>query len=365
MNITRPTLVLNKTICLRNIEIMAEKAKRHHVLLRPHFKTHQSIEIGRWFRNYGVKCITVSSVNMGHYFASDGWDDITIAFPFNSLEYEGLNNLTTKARVNIVLDNTHSANLLQGKLNSEVGVFIKITTGFKRVGISHNAFNEINEMLESINLNPQFSFKGFITHAGHTYETKSKNEIQNIQFDALHKMQKLKLAYQSKYPDLLISIGDTPGCSVSEYFQGADEIRPGNFVFYDLTQHQLGACNIDDIAARMICPVISKQAYQNEIVIYGGAIHFSKDRITNIDGKALYGRVVINCNNEHKLLGTSEYLCRLSQEHGVIKVSPDTFSKVKVGDLVEIIPVHSCLTAHSMGSYTTIKGEHISMMERI
>lgn len=365
MNIIRPTLVLNKTVCLRNIEIMAEKAKRHRVVLRPHFKTHQSIEIGRWFRNYGINCITVSSVKMGQYFASDGWNDITIAFPFNSLEYEGLNDLTTKAKVNIVLDNTYSAKLLQGKLKSEVGVFIKITTGFKRVGISHNALNEINQLLENIHQNPLLQFKGFIAHAGHTYETKSKNEIQNIQFDSLQKMQKLKLVYQSKYPGLLISIGDTPGCSVSEYFHDADEIRPGNFVFFDLKQHQLGACNIDDIAVRMYCPVISKQAYQNEIVIYGGAIHFSKDHIINIDGKALYGRVIINCNNERKLLGTLEYLCRLSQEHGIIKVSPDTFSKVNVGDLLEIIPVHSCLTAHAMGSYTTNKGEHISMMERI
>jgi len=110
--------------------------------------------------------------------------------------------------------------------------------------------------------------------------------------------------------------------------------------------------------------VISKQSYQNEIVIYGGAIHFSKDWIVNIDGKPLYGRVVIQNNQEKRLLPNTEYLSRLSQEHGVIRVSPDTFRKVEIGDIVEIIPAHSCLTAHAMGSYVTNKGEYISMMER-
>jgi D-serine deaminase-like pyridoxal phosphate-dependent protein len=36
----------------------------------------------------------------------------------------------------------------------------------------------------------------------------------------------------------------------------------------------------------------------------------------------------------------------------------------KVGDLVEILPVHSCLTANLMGHYITAEGEFIEMMPR-
>jgi D-serine deaminase-like pyridoxal phosphate-dependent protein len=364
MIINKPTLVLNKTICLRNIELMAEKARRHNVELRPHFKTHQSVEIGRWFKDFGVSKITVSSVQMARYFNADGWDDITIAFPFNTLQTDELNALGENCHINIVVDNIESIKLLTQELKVDVGIFIKITTGFKRVGISNSATQEIDSLIKEIGTISQLRFKGFITHAGHTYESKSKNEVQNIQFDALQKMQKLKATFIKRFPGLIVSIGDTPGCSVSEYFQGADEIRPGNFVFYDLMQHNLGSCNIDDIAVRLHCPVISKQSYQNEIVVYGGAIHLSKDHIINIDGKPLYGRVVITSQNERKLLCNAEYVCRLSQEHGIIKVSPATFQKVNVGDIVEIIPVHSCLTAHCMGNYLTTKGETITMMER-
>ena len=54
MDIVRPTLVLDKDTCLRNIERMAEKAKSKNLIFRPHFKTHQSSIIGNWFRDFGV-----------------------------------------------------------------------------------------------------------------------------------------------------------------------------------------------------------------------------------------------------------------------------------------------------------------------
>jgi len=82
-DITRPTLLLDEERARRNVERMAVKAGRSGVLFRPHFKTHQSAQIGGWFRERGVSKITVSSVKMAEYFAGQGWDDITIAFPAN------------------------------------------------------------------------------------------------------------------------------------------------------------------------------------------------------------------------------------------------------------------------------------------
>ena len=364
MNIVRPTLVLNKTICLQNIELMLEKAKRHHLRFRPHFKTHQSIEIGRWFRQLGVKCITVSSVSMAKYFAGDGWDDITIAIPFNVHETDDLNELLLGSQINILVDCAETVTHLAGKLKHPVGVLIKISTGYNRSGISFSSYSNIDLVLNVIHSNSNLVFKGFLTHSGHTYNALSRNEVQNIQFDTVQKMGQLKRVYIKKYPDLEISIGDTPGCSISENFQGIDEIRPGNFVFYDLIQQSLGACNIDDIAVRMHCPVISKQQSRNEIIIYGGAIHFSKDWLQHIDGKPNYGRIVIKQNNENILLSQTSYLSRLSQEHGVLKVTSKEFRMINLGDIVEIIPVHACLTAHAMGQYVTTKGETITMMNR-
>ncbi len=362
MEFVRPTLLLDKDICLKNIERMAEKAKSKKLIFRPHFKTHQSAIIGDWFRKYGVEAITVSSVQMATYFSYHGWTDITIAFPVNFHEINQINKLSQEISLNIVVENKESINYLNKFLKFPVGVFIKIDTGFNRSGILAGRYNTIDGLLKFINENKHLQFKGFLSHTGHTYNAKSRHEIFNRHFDALLKMRSLKNHYKKKYPNMLVSIGDTPSASICENFEGVDEIRPGNFVFYDLMQYQLGVCHFDDIAVRLVCPIVAKHPSRNEVVIYGGAIHISKDSITNIDGKELYGQIVINKNDKKVLLDERNYLCKLSQEHGIIKATHKDFNDLNIGDWIEIIPVHSCLTANLMGKYTTTNGETIPMM---
>jgi D-serine deaminase-like pyridoxal phosphate-dependent protein len=84
--IQKPTLLLSRQRAMANIEKMAQKALHSGVRFRPHFKTHQSAQVGEWFREFGVEAITVSSVEMALYFAQHGWRDITIAFPVNLLD---------------------------------------------------------------------------------------------------------------------------------------------------------------------------------------------------------------------------------------------------------------------------------------
>jgi D-serine deaminase-like pyridoxal phosphate-dependent protein len=45
-------------------------------------------------------------------------------------------------------------------------------------------------------------------------------------------------------------------------------------------------------------------------------------------------------------------LIRLSQEHGIISADIQTQARINYGDFLEIIPVHSCLTANLMLSNT-------------
>jgi D-serine deaminase-like pyridoxal phosphate-dependent protein len=364
LEITRPTLVVDKEICLQNIERMTLKAAKYNLRLRPHFKTHQSAKIGEWFKLFGVDAITVSSVKMAEYFAANGWKDITIAISLNLLEIENINRLAASIKLNVLLENREAALALAKRTSSAVGVFIKIDTGYNRTGIPSSRTNLIDSILETISSNKKITFKGFLSHTGHTYQAKSTNEIFSRHFDALLKLKTLKKLYKKEYPKLEISMGDTPSASICSNFDGVDELRPGNFVFYDLMQHSLGVCQMEDIAVKVVCPVLAKHISRNEIVIYGGAVHFSKDTVLNTDGKQLYGRIIIQNEGQPKLLDTNNYLSKLSQEHGTLKVTPTNFKHINVGDLVEIIPVHSCLTANLMGYFQTSDGETIEMMPK-
>jgi D-serine deaminase-like pyridoxal phosphate-dependent protein len=51
----------------------------------------------------------------------------------------------------------------------------------------------------------------------------------------------------------------------------------------------------------------------------------------------------------------------LSQEHGIVQAEKELFDRVQVGDLLMVVPVHSCLTANLLGRFLTLDGEVIDM----
>ena len=109
LDVNKPILIINKNLCLNNIEKILEICIYNNIEFRPHFKTHQSLEVGSWFKKLGIKSITVSSVSMAEYF-SDQWDDITIAFPFNILEIDIINDLSKYININLLIDYVPSDN---------------------------------------------------------------------------------------------------------------------------------------------------------------------------------------------------------------------------------------------------------------
>ena len=161
---------------------------------------------------------------------------------------------------------------------------------------------------------------------------------------------------------MLILYGDTPNCSTQSDFRGLDEITPGNFVFYDLTQASLGSCNESDIAVAMACPVVSKHTGSQEMVIHGGAVHFSKEKLES-NGQVIYGKGVDFHPTGWSPVPQGSYITSLSQEHGVVAVTKDIMAKTRIGDLLVFHPVHSCLTANLMKQYTTLEGRVISMQQ--
>ena len=460
VNIIRPTVVVDEAICRRNIARMAEKARMAGVRFRPHFKTHQSAAIGEWFREAGVTAITVSSVSMARYFADAGWQEITIAFPVNIREMEEINRLAGEVRLELLVENEIVMRHLVTQLQAPAGIWIEIDTGYHRTGVDTVKTRVIDQMLEVLKRNNKMAFRGFLSHSGQTYSARTVEDIRIRHADVLLQMRSLKNHYQPEWPGVEVSLGDTPACSVCDQWEGVDEIRPGNFVFYDLMQWQLGVCSAEDIAIRVVCPVVSKQIMRNEAVIYGGAVHLSKELMIGPNGKKWYGGIVLPDRgplqafsqgkeeraqllpgpshsevedprikdgvssggdqgkgkelheaeaHSNSLSGSSSggefpggsspggrspggsslgrdsqggsssgggsiqgrwrisgntWVAGLSQEHGIVRGAFEEIKAMQPGDLLEIIPVHSCLAADLAGHYLTTTGQVMSKMGR-
>ncbi len=358
--IKKPTIILNKEKVLRNIERMAEKAKKSGVFFRPHFKTHQSAKIGEWFREFGVTGITVSSVSMAYYFYQNGWNDITIAFPVNIREIDSIKELSSKISLNLLVLSSEVVKFLENSLEKRVNVWIKIDVGSRRTGIPWDDFESILKLAIEIEKAKKLNLEGILTHAGHSYRCKSKVKILDVHKDSVFKMNKVKEILENNLSRRIkISVGDTPTCSLVEKFEGVHEIRPGNFVFYDAMQLELNTCNEDDIAVAVACPVVAKHPDRNEIILYCGAIHLSKDFITKEDGTKVFGYPAFPEENGWSPIIKNLYVSSLSQEHGILRTDKENFEKIKVGGIIMVLPVHSCLTVDALKGYLTLEGEKI------
>jgi len=354
-----PTLLLDRETCMANISRMAEKAGRHNVRLRPHFKTHQSIEIGSWFRQSGCTCITVSSLRMAEYFAAGGWKDITVAFPANIHETDKINRLAGSISLNLVAESAETVSLLSQSAAHRTGLYIKVDTGYHRTGVDVKDFGSLDRIVESVSCSENMVFKGFLAHAGHSYHVSGPDEVMKVHRQTLSCVSSLAARYGSACPDMEISIGDTPCCSIAEDFAGVTEIRPGNYVFYDLMQMNIGSCRFSDIAVAMAVPVVAKHRERSQVIVYGGGVHFSKEHIQADDGTPVYGQMAEFRGDRWEEPEHRSYLTSLSQEHGIIQADPAEFDSLNVGDVIPVLPVHSCLTANLSGFYRTLDGNII------
>jgi D-serine deaminase-like pyridoxal phosphate-dependent protein len=97
-------------------------------------------------------------------------------------------------------------------------------------------------------------------------------------------------------------------------------------------------------------PVPSSQFTPTEI-IYGGEVHFSKELLESDNQGTIYGIVVEQLAEGWGEPISGMYLKSLSQEHGVVSVPESLIREYKIGDLLYILPVHSCMTANEMKGY--------------
>ncbi len=367
LDVITPAMILDRDRVQRNIRTMADKARAGQARFRPHFKTHQSGAVGRWFAEAGVEAITVSSLAMAEYFAEFGWTDITLAFLLNPLELPRLGVLAGHlrdrgGRLGLTVDSVAAAEALAAA-GLPVTVWLKIDTGYGRTGLAWEDRQGIAAVAAALGRNVTLS--GLLTHSGHSYAARTDQDLQAVWNTTLKRMNKARQAL-GKERDVLISVGDTPGCATVPDLAGADEVRPGNFVFFDLMQMEIGSCSGDELAVAVACPVVGLYPRRGRVVLHGGAVHLAKERLADRKNRVIYGKtgfLDIQADGSASLGGVVHEapVVEISQEHGIIAVEPDRFADLfgdlVIGDLVLVWPVHSCLTCNLFPEYLTLDGE--------
>ncbi len=356
-----PALLVDKDKLVRNVASMADKARKSRVALRPHIKTHKCIEIANLQTEYGAQGITVSTSGEAEAFINAGFSDLTLAFPLVPYKIRHALQLAQRASLNVLVDHPSIITALEAECiaaNQTMTVLLKVNSGYPRCGIDPAQRGSIT-LAQQINDASHLTFGGILTHAGHAYYSKSRAELSSIAEEEQNIMLQFTQRLQTEGLDpITVSIGATPTTTITERFQeGITEIRPGNYVFFDNTQVMLGVCELSDCALSVLASVVSVQS--DYLVIDAGASTLSKDvGASHIDPNQGYGVVLTSIHDETP---TQAKIVSLSHVHGKIQFdNRSSHSSFTPGDLIRIIPNHSCLTTNLFDHYYIIDGNRVT-----
>ncbi len=350
MGVRCATLIVDEDRARANIAQFVDRAATAGVILRPHFKTHQSAAVAQWFRDAGVARATVSSLGHDRYFADHGWTDLTLAMGANPREVTAYDDLAARIDLALLVDHPHTVAALTAGLSHPVGCWLDCHTGYGRTGIPWQDADRLQSLAGLIDDAPNLNFRGLLTHAGHGYGASDPAAIFATTRDRIRQARdRLGTGH--------ISAGDTPGFAATLDWSGLDEARPGNFVFYDLMQREAQICTADQLACAVACPVIGVYPERQEAVIHAGAVHLSREYLR--DGS--FGRLLGSGEGGFAGILPGWELRRISQEHGILTAANEQarteLTHLRPGTMVLVAPVHSCLTCEQFDQYQTLGGE--------
>jgi D-serine deaminase-like pyridoxal phosphate-dependent protein len=345
-----PALVLDLQRLEANVTQMAAKTARLGVSLRPHVKTHKCVEIGRLQLEQGARGITVSTLEEARVFADQGFADITWAFPVILNRMEEAREIAERVTLRLLVDSVEAVVALE-ETAFPFHVWLKVDCGYHRAGVDPAGEAAI-ELARWLHQSPSLRFDGLLTHSGHAYHPAPSRGIREIAEQERKVMvllaQRLRLQ-EIEVPRL--SVGSTPAISQVESLDGIDEARPGNYVFYDYMQCELGSCSPADCALTVLSSVVSSQPEAGHSVVDAGALTLSKDTGANGAGAPTMGEVFRDYATGR--LEPDTRLRSLSQEHGILTMP------LPVGTRVRILPNHSCLAAACFDEYAVVRGDRV------
>ncbi|WP_417711151.1 alanine racemase [Roseibium aggregatum] len=360
-NLVTPTLLLDRSKLDRNIQRLAEHAEKLGVVMRPHMKTAKSIDVARRVFPGEPGPITVSTIAEAEYFAEHGYPDMTYAVglsPASALRAMELCR-RTGADLKLLLDTVEQADAL-ADVRKATGVtpsvFIELDCDDHRGGLKPDD-PKLVEVADRV-VAAGAELVGVLAHAGESYALNTPAAlVKAAENERLATVKAAEILRARGHACPIVSLGSTPTAHFAENLDGVTELRAGVYMFFDLVQHGVGVCAIDDIAISVLATVIGSKPEKGWVLIDAGWMALSRDRGTasqQIDQG--YGVV---CDETGQVL-EDVIVVQASQEHGILAVrsgSGKSMPDLPLGTRVRILPNHACAMAAQHDFYSVLNGK--------
>jgi D-serine deaminase-like pyridoxal phosphate-dependent protein len=320
----------------RNIDRVAARARERGVALRPHVKTHKTMEVARLQLAAGAVGITVATLGEAETFVRQGVTDVFVAYPLwlDDTSAGRLRDLTPDARVAIGVDSVegagHSGLLLGG---SAVEVLVEVDSGHHRTGVAPERAGEVALAARRSGL----EVRGVFTFPGHSYAPDATRTAADDEASALataaRDLRRVgidpRVVSGGSTPSLAASLATAPDTGPDTGPEHADvvtELRPGVYVFGDAQQWELGTTTPDRIALTCRATVISHAG--DRLVLDAGSKVLGADRAAYATG---FGRLP-DLPDARVVL--------LSEHHAVVDLGDAPLPPL--GSRVDVVPNHVC-----------------------
>jgi D-serine deaminase-like pyridoxal phosphate-dependent protein len=334
-----PSVVIDEARLDGNIAAMAAFAAEAGLALRPHVKTHKSVEIARRQLAAGATGITVATISEAEVFAAAGFTDIFIAYPLwlDAGKSARMRRLLETFSVGaspllIGIDSVEGAERAAGAaagLRHRLGVLVEVDSGHHRSGVSAAQAGTVATAARSAGLD----VAGVFTFPGHSYSPEGRRTA------AADEARELTAAVESLagvgVTARVVSGGSTPSAEFADA-SVLTELRPGVYVFRDAQQWELGMSTADDIALTVHATVVSRRS--DHLIIDAGSKVLGVDRGSYSTG---FGRV---------LDLPDARIIALSEHHATI-----TEADLPAGTRITVVPNHVCIAVNLADEYVVVR----------
>jgi D-serine deaminase-like pyridoxal phosphate-dependent protein len=353
-----PAVLIEQSRVERNLDRMQAAARARGLRLRPHAKTHKSVTLARLQIGRGAVGICCAKLGEAEVFADAGIEDIRVPYPLNPANAERVLALLDRTHLSFIVDHLDVARGWSRAIHGAgrtVDVLVKVDVGFHRCGIDPDAAGA-KEFVVRVADMPGLRFRGLLSHAGHGYGATSEAEVEAVAATEARVLRDLAaLVGGDGVLVEEISVGATPTARYSLRQPGITELRPGNYIYYDRTQVGLGAAAWSDCALTVLARVVSRPA-ADRIVLDCGSKTLTNDLARAFGSAPGYGAVLQSLDADTPDEGL--LVERLSEEHAVVKALGGE-SPLQPGDLVRVVPNHSCVVSNLMDAVWVVDGADV------
>ena len=333
-DIPSPAVIIDLDIAERNIYRVTNAVKKEGLHLRPHIKVHKSVFLAKKQIDAGANGITVAKLSEAEVMAEGGIDNILIAYPILGKEkWERLKKINRKTHILTTIDSMEIANGLNeiGTGDFPVNVLIEVDFGTHRCGVQPG--DDFIKFALKLKEMEGIKIKGVFTYNGLIYVSKSLDEIKsNAEAEANLLLKCMKQLEEIGIEACISSGGNTPVTLALDKMRGVSEVRPGNFIFNDVSGMDLGTAEEKDCALRILARVVSIPL-PGHATIDAGTKTLTSDSATSSPG---FGYIA----------GMPDVsIVKLNEEHGFLQYDPN-FRELHIGQVIEIIPNHACVISN-------------------